>query len=497
MKSAKSGKVLVIGGGIAGLTAGIYARKSGFEVTIAEAHSIPGGSCTSWRRKGYLFEGGMHWLNGSSPESRLHRLWRETGALKNSTRIANRDPFLVSDFYGRRACAYRDVDRFEAHLAGLSPGDVPRIRCLCATIRRFMKIKVPVTDIPFLKTRIKNEPFLGDVPAMLPALVSMPFLNRTSVRDYAGRFKDPAIRLLLSHVVNPDYDLVSLFYILSCFMAGDGGYVEGGSLRMIENMAGYFTSLGGELRCGLKADKVIVKDHRVRGMFSGGEIFPADAVIVTADVLAAAGRLFDPPLDDPWIKVMKKRTVPVMNTFFCIGVEAELPEIPEVCAIPIEPFDYAGEEIKDLSLSNYGSYPGYAPPGCAALTARIRTDSYDYWKEMRKQGLYEKKKEELSALVLDRLEKVFPSLRGKAAILDTATPLTYERYTGAYRGSWMTKALPGQSRKSYPCTSGNAEGLYFAGHRMQLPGGMPIALLTGRRAVQYLCRDSGAVFSGI
>lgn len=52
-------KVIIVGAGISGLTAGIYACQSGFDVTIYESHTIPGGACTSWRRNGYLFEGGM------------------------------------------------------------------------------------------------------------------------------------------------------------------------------------------------------------------------------------------------------------------------------------------------------------------------------------------------------------------------------------------------------------------------------------------------------
>jgi len=37
-------KVMVIGGGIAGLSAGVYAQKCGFDVTILESHGIAGGN---------------------------------------------------------------------------------------------------------------------------------------------------------------------------------------------------------------------------------------------------------------------------------------------------------------------------------------------------------------------------------------------------------------------------------------------------------------------
>jgi len=77
-----SKKIIIVGAGIAGLTAGIYARRSGFDVTLIEKHSISGGMCTSWKRKGYLFEGAMHWLTGSSPKTKIHKIWRDTGALR-------------------------------------------------------------------------------------------------------------------------------------------------------------------------------------------------------------------------------------------------------------------------------------------------------------------------------------------------------------------------------------------------------------------------------
>jgi len=68
-------KVVVVGAGIAGLSAAIYAKRSGFDVTLYEQHSIAGGMCTSWKRKGYLFEGAVHWLTGSSPKTELYQLW--------------------------------------------------------------------------------------------------------------------------------------------------------------------------------------------------------------------------------------------------------------------------------------------------------------------------------------------------------------------------------------------------------------------------------------
>ncbi|MBR6279480.1 MAG: NAD(P)/FAD-dependent oxidoreductase, partial [Bacteroidales bacterium] len=45
-------ELAIIGGGISGLCAGIYAQLSGLQSEIFEGHSVVGGQCTSWTRKG-------------------------------------------------------------------------------------------------------------------------------------------------------------------------------------------------------------------------------------------------------------------------------------------------------------------------------------------------------------------------------------------------------------------------------------------------------------
>jgi phytoene dehydrogenase-like protein len=58
-------QIIIVGAGIAGLSAGIYARMNGYKTTILEMHNIPGGLCTAWERKGYTFDISMHMLTGS------------------------------------------------------------------------------------------------------------------------------------------------------------------------------------------------------------------------------------------------------------------------------------------------------------------------------------------------------------------------------------------------------------------------------------------------
>ncbi|MDR3337172.1 MAG: NAD(P)/FAD-dependent oxidoreductase [Treponema sp.] len=482
-------KVSIIGAGIAGLTAGIYARRSGFDVTIYESHIIAGGNCTSWRREGYFFEGGMHWLTGSSEKKPINRIWREVGAINTETRIFNTDPFLCSDCHGERIFLYRDMDRFQNHLCSVSPEDTKQIKKLFKDIKRFHPVSVPVMDIPFIKTKNKTPSLIKFLVKIIPALPRMLVLDKISIKDFVLRFRHPAIRFFLSNLVDSDYDATSLLFTLACFTSGDGGYVEGGALKMAQNMAESFIKAGGIIRYKTKIDRVVVKGNRIYALQTGNEIINTDSVIISSDTLMAE-TLFDEGLRENWLKQMRRKTALVVNTFITLGVAADLSSLPAgiLCALE-KPFDHAGITVDNVTIRNYSGFEKYAPPGSTAMTVLIMGDTYDYWKQAKEDGLYEQCKQELVNAIVSRLEEQYPLIKGKAVFRDAATPLTYERYCGTYHGSWMTKTLPGQGRMAYPFKSKTIRGLYFAGQRIQPPGGLPGALVTGRTAAQYLCRD--------
>ncbi|MGB7537148.1 MAG: FAD/NAD(P)-binding protein, partial [Anaerolineales bacterium] len=72
--------IIIIGAGVGGLAAGIYGQRNGFTTDIFEAHNLPGGQCTSWTRKGYVFDACIHHFSGSSPQLKFNAFWREVGA---------------------------------------------------------------------------------------------------------------------------------------------------------------------------------------------------------------------------------------------------------------------------------------------------------------------------------------------------------------------------------------------------------------------------------
>ena len=94
-------KVIVVGGGIAGLSAGIYALKAGYEAEIYEKNAIAGGECMGWNRRGYHIDNCIHWLTGTDPDTKLWKVWKTVGAIDEDTEYANTTRFYSSRLNGR------------------------------------------------------------------------------------------------------------------------------------------------------------------------------------------------------------------------------------------------------------------------------------------------------------------------------------------------------------------------------------------------------------
>ena len=300
-------QVVIIGAGIAGLTAGVYALESGYKTLILEQHSIAGGICTSWKRKGYLFEGSIHWQIGTGEKEPLNEVWRETGAINDDTKILLHDPFLVYEDGKEKVCLYRDLEKFKKHLMEISPEDKRYIKKLCKDIKAFIRFNFGIKDIKNLKVKYPVKHSLKDKLKLLPIIVRMPRLARLTTIQYAQNFKHEGIQKMLCSLLTEDYSSIGLVYTVAVLMRNDGGYPEGGSLPMVQRMVKRYKELGGEIRYNSKVEQVLVDNNgTTTGVKVNEEVIPADSVIVACDTVSAVRKFFDKPLQDELIKILNK-----------------------------------------------------------------------------------------------------------------------------------------------------------------------------------------------
>ena len=88
--------------------------------------------------------------------------------------------------------------------------------------------------------------------------------------------------------------------------------------------------------------------------------------------------------------------------------------------------------------------------------------------------------------------KEFPELEGKIELLDCWTPLTYNRYCNAYHGSYMGFVTTvGNKQMRLKGIVKRVNNLFLAGQWVMSPGGLPIAVISGKFAVQRILKRDG------
>ncbi len=489
-----SKSIIIIGAGITGLAAGCYGRMNGFKTTIFELHSLPGGLCTAWKRKGFTFDGCIHWLVGSNPKSSMNIYWRELGALRER-QIYNSPEYVRVEGAEKTFIVYTNLEQLEQHMLKLAPADAVAIHDFCETTRKF--------------ARFANAlPAPGSLPALaqigtlllegLPMLARLRTYARLSIQEYAKRFSDPFLRqAFISLFDMPDFPMTGVFMTLAWMHNQDAGYPIGGSLAFAQSVEKRYLELGGELHYNSRVEKILVEDGRAVGVrLSDGSEQRADYVVSAADGHATIFNMLDGKYVTDEIR-NNYATLPIFPPVIqvSLGVDMDTSHLPGSVSFTLpEPIVIAGKERRSLGFRNFFFDPSMAPPGKTAITLIIDSN-YDYWKAMAEDSeRYEAEKKQVAITVIEAMSQRIPGLAEHIEVVDVATPLTYERYTNNWKGSmegWLLttktmKFLTGGQGMSK--TLPGLENFYMAGQWVEPGGGIPTAAMSARRSIETICK---------
>lgn len=125
---------------------GLYLQVNGYDTEIFELHSLPGGLCTSWQRKGYTFDGCIHWLCGSSPKTEMNILWRELVDIQDK-KIINHESFIHTDIgNGQSFSVYNNTEKLRKELLRIAPEDKKLTDKFINTIDSFKNMNMHVLN---------------------------------------------------------------------------------------------------------------------------------------------------------------------------------------------------------------------------------------------------------------------------------------------------------------------------------------------------------------
>lgn len=491
---ANKPKLIIVGAGISGMAAGIYCLENGFDVEIYEKGDVAGGECMGWTRKGTFIDGCIHWIIGSHPQSDLYNAWRHIGVFPAGKTIYPTAELSSFDVKGKTLHLYGDLDKLEKELVSFFPEDRKPIASFIKAIRHYQKVRIPI-DKPLDKMN-PIELIRFGFP-MLPMVFAYAKYSKMSMLEFTKRFSSPELRDVFLRAMRENYNVHAFLYVMQALSKEDAGAPEGGSLEIARRVRDKFLSLGGTIHYKSEIASVDYEGRKAKAVrLLNGQAIPCDYLLLATDINEAAMRLFpDKEKNNAFGKLRFKPEVYPIQAGFTLSfrTKEDLSSLPKQYDFTVEKRDFSGLCVWHIPLRNHSFDPTIKDKaGHTLLTVLLPAteETYEGWKKLNSLEYIQKKKELLD-FVRDAITNHLGLPHGSIEPLDAATPLTYERYCNAYKGSYMsflsTKKNPKLMRKGILKSVDNT---FLTGQWLMLPGGLPIALFTAKNAAYRLSKKA-------
>ena len=505
-------KINIIGGGVSGLSAGLYLQMNGFETEIFEKHSTPGGLCTSWKKGEYTFDSCAHWVLGSDVGSSFYKIWNEILDMKkiefhnHEVRVEVGLKNNVNKYGEKVFYLYTNLTRLEEYLIDLAPEDTKAIREFIKPMRVMQKFDLPpiLDDLPFFPSMIRGIKMMRYLEFLILFMKIKYYTNYTYAKKFKNAFLRESFELLYD---GEEVNMMVLTLPLSVFDKKSAGYPIGGSMKFAKKIEQNYIRLGGKINYNTPVKKIITENGIAKGIVVRNNVeHYSDITLSAADwhytvFDALEGKYVNQDIID--LRDMKKLEVYNSVMQFSFGIGKDLSNQPHFSRIPLDvPLvspDGSTYERFEVHIYNYDST--LAPAGKTAVTVSFNTSKTDFWIDARNinRPVYRAAKVELTNKIIDLLDAKLGGIRDKIEVIDVATPATFQRYTGNWKGStqgWM----PGKNLVAKSPVGFRLPGLknfFYSSHWNQPGGGLPIAVKTGRSVAKEICKENGVQFKVI
>lgn len=482
---------VVIGAGIGGLVVGILLAKAGLKVLIAEQHYVAGGYCSTFRRKGYVFDSATHFypLLGNE-ETITGRLLKDLGIPTRWVKMDPVDQFHFPD--GSRFTVSADFDTYVARLKAEFPEEAGALDGFFNEVRRVYYLGL----LHYFRWRESEH--------------LEPYRAQTLRQALDRHFRNPKLKLLLAadvpHWGSPPERTSFVFdsmLRLSYFLGNY--YPVGGSQVFADDLARRFEALGGHLCLRALGRKILTENGRAYGVeIETGlpsrrvrRTVLAERIISNGDLLRTYDEMLDPGETDPDVVAEVRRLRPSMPCFLAhIGMR-----------------DISGEMLDDISGYHWDSWdsdavgqsalrfkifsptrfePRMAPEGGQVLIIqRVREMDYDSVVD------WPSHKAALEADALTRLAALIPDLDRRIVVMSSASAQTSYRYTLNLKGAMLGWEMsPDQLGSGRPEVTGPVDNLYFVGHWTRPGGGITPVIVSAMRVAELITASPAAIGSG-
>ncbi len=466
--------VIVIGGGLGGLTAGAKLAREGKKVLLIEQHSQPGGCATTFKRGDFTLEVGLHEMDGPSPRDMKTRIFNDLDIFNNVEFIK------VPEFYrfinGRYSVTIpHEPEIATERLSGLFPDETDGIK---SYFDQLLNPKKRSADTP------QQDKSIGE---FLDSVIGNDDLKLILLGNL-GYFHDDPYSLSLAY-----YSAAQ-----SSYFSGGASYIRGGSQKLSDYLAGYIKNHGGEVFLSHVVTGIMTHDNKATGISFRKKSEPgsllmeavADDIIANNAVPNVAELL---PLEKGSELRRETRDLRPGASLLTIylGFNKPLKELGHNY-YSTSVFDSSIKSMADILKNNNGDFSmrsfifvdygqinsDLAPEG-KSVGAVCCVDYLKEWEDLERNE-YKAKKERVVSVFIERLEKIIPGIKNVIEYYEAGTSSTVKRYTlnpgGAVYGFAQTP-----SRKVFDSFKA-LDNLHFASAWGRTGGGFSGAIIGG-----YLC----------
>lgn len=393
--------VIVIGGGLGGLTCANMLARGGRSVLLLEQHHSLGGLATWFRRKGHIFDVALHGFPVGMIKT-CRKYW--------TPEIAE----MIVQLKGIRF----DNPQF-SFTTTYDRDDFTRI-----LQQRF---GIPRDDIEGFFDTARNMNFYDDQTMTTRELFE---------RFFPGR--DDVHRMLMEPITYAngstlDDPAISYGIVFSNFMNRGVYTVRGGTDLFVERMREELLRNGVDIRTKCLVEKILVEDKKAAGVSANGKRINSKTVVSNGNLLATIHRLVgDEYFSEGFVSEARKVRLNNSSCQVYMGIKKgdKIDYIGDLLfTSAADKFDSRELCSKNTTSRTFSVYYPQTRPGSEMYSIVASSNAnYEDWVNLSEEE-YRNSKEELIQRTLDALEKYVPDIRGKVDYVEAATPKTFQRYT--------------------------------------------------------------------
>lgn len=485
---------IVIGSGIGGLTPAAMLARKGWRVLVLERHAVAGGCTHAFKREGYEWDVGLHYMG---------EVHRKNGGLRRIFDFISNDKLEwapMPDVYNRVVIADRNYDfvtgaeRFKERMKEYFPNDT-------VAIDRYLELVMAANRVAkdFFGERAipsgKDDAMFAKVgPAFLE------FSGRTVLEVLNGlTTNQELIAVLCGHY--GDYSLLpskasfAMHAMLIKHYIDGASYPVGGASRIAETIGDVIRAAGGAVLVAAEVSQVLMRDGKACGviMRDGRELL-APVVLSDAGITRTVNQLLPADVAESTGLVEKCRSAEVSQAYLALNIGIK----ESNATLGIDPANIWAHPGPDLvaNLAAYEAdprrqplpmhfisvpsakdptweqrYPGRTTVDICSLTSWSLFEKFTGTNWMKRGAGYDELKLRLREEMLEGVMRFYPQLRGKIDHAELATPLSFNHFLGREKGDFMSFAhTPQRFSQRWMRAHSPIPGLYFTGQDVAAAG---------------------------